>query len=251
MVRLVNDRLPGLLSDLLPDLLDLVLPVECAACGRAGSHWCARCRSTLEQARLKDSERRVKPDPAPAHLPLCCAWGRYSGSLRSVIRAWKDDGRRDLERGLADLLVEAMVASLSATGWPPQRVLVVPVPSSARARRRRGDRPLDRLAAHAVQALESPSLVGPLPLLRHRRGVVDQAGLGAAGRHANLVSSMEVAGAWSGLVRGRCCLVVDDILTTGSTLAEASRSLHAAGARDVIAAVVAITPRLSGTGTRA
>ena len=235
---------------LLSDLLDLVLPVECASCGRAGSSWCARCRSTLDRSGLEASERRVRPDPAPAGLPACCAWGRYSGPLRSAIRAWKDGGRRDLDHGLAELLAEAMSAALAAVCWPPGPVLVVPVPSSARARRRRGDRPLDRVAGHAVQALGPSSLVGPLPLLRHRRTVADQAGLDAAHRHSNLLSSMEVPGAWPPVVHGRLCLVVDDVMTTGSSLAEAGRSLRQAGARDVVAAVMAVTPRLPRTGRR-
>jgi predicted amidophosphoribosyltransferase len=228
-------------------LLDLVLPVECAACGRPGVSWCRRCSLALARSRLGTNEP-ITPDPAPSGLPECFAWGRYTGPLRAGIRAWKDGGRRDLDRGLAQLLAVAIGAALRGPGWPPGPVLVVPAPSSARAERLRGDRPLARVTQHAVEGMsaalgEAAHPVGPLPVLRHRRDVADQAALGAVGRFANLHSAMEVQTRWAGLVRGRRCLLVDDVMTTGSTLAEGARALRDAGATDIRAAVIAATPR--------
>jgi predicted amidophosphoribosyltransferase len=82
-------------------------------------------------------------------------------------------------------------------------------------------------------------------LLRHRGGVVDQAGLGAEARAANLAGSMacpsarlrRVAGLWLRVV------VCDDVLTTGSTAREAQRALEAVGLPPVAVAAVAATRR--------
>jgi len=84
-------------------------------------------------------------------------------------------------------------------------------------------------------------------LLRLGAGVVDQAGLGAGERAANLAGSMRVrAGPLRRLLRARGgmrAVVCDDVLTTGSTAREAQRALEAGGLEVVRIAVVAATPR--------
>lgn len=83
-----------------------------------------------------------------------------------------------------------------------------------------------------------------VPVLRHRRRVADQAGLGAAARSANLAGALQAIAPWR--VQGRRVVVVDDVITSGATLAEAARTLQAAGARVTAAATVAATPRRLG-----
>ena len=109
--------------------------------------------------------RLVAPDPVPPAFPDCFAWGQYTGPLRAGIRSWKDGGRRDLDRGLAVLLASAIADALrgpapgSAGGcsWAGGPVLIVTVPSSARAVRLRGDRPLERRDARMRSSAWSAS----------------------------------------------------------------------------------------------
>ncbi|MEU3726754.1 phosphoribosyltransferase family protein, partial [Streptomyces sp. NPDC031705] len=81
------------------------------------------------------------------------------------------------------------------------------------------------------------------PVLRLRRAVADQAGLGARERQENLAGALEVHPGGAALTAGARIVLVDDVITTGATLAEAARALRAAGLRADAAAVVAAPAR--------
>lgn len=222
----------------------LVLPTRCAGCGSPGTAWCPGCR---------EGARRPAPVlPAAPATPACWSATVLEGSVRRAVSAHKDGGRRDLHPELVALLAAALARALDedpelrAARRSGRPVLVVPVPESSAAARRRGDDPVGEMAAAAVQRLGDPRVVR-LPALRHVRRVADQARLGRAARAANLAGALRVPPAAVRVVAGSACLVVDDVVTTGATLAEAARALRAAGAVHVAAATVAATPR---TGTR-
>lgn len=79
--------------------------------------------------------------------------------------------------------------------------------------------------------------------LRHVRRVADQAGLDARGRAANLAGALAVRREAQPRLEGRPVVLVDDVLTTGATLAEAARALSSAGVSVCAGAVLAATPR--------
>lgn len=235
----------GVWNGLVRPLLDLLLPAECISCRRPGASWCARCLSALRGAAFAGGPAEVSPEPRPPGLPVVLAWGAYLDPLRTAIAQWKDADRRDVAPVLAGLLASAVDRAVDAAGWRGRPVVLVPVPSSRSAARRRGDLPLVDVAARAAQRLgrdgSSAPVTMPVRALAHVRRVADQAGLGTAGRFGNLRGSMHVPSRWTPVVRGRRCLVVDDVMTTGSTLAEAARALRVAGAADVRAATIAAT----------
>ncbi|MFC6931682.1 ComF family protein [Actinomadura yumaensis] len=126
-----------------------------------------------------------------------------------------------------------------------ESVVVVPVASGRRAVRRRGHDPTRRMAAVAVREARAGGLrVVGADVLRQRREVADQAGLTASGRVANLAGALEVVP--GARLAGRRVVLVDDVITTGASLAEAARAVRRAGAEVAAAATVAATPLRRG-----
>jgi predicted amidophosphoribosyltransferase len=231
--------------------LELALPTSCGGCGAAGVSWCSTCASEANDATYFGGAKQVCPTPCPKRYPPSWAASPYGAAVRAALVAFKDGDRRDLVAALAPMLSGSMVAALE--GDPALRavltsdngpVLVVPVPSSPAAVRRRGDAPLELLTRAAVlqTGLSELQLVFA-PALRLRRRVADQAGLDHRQRPENLARAIAVRPRWLESIRGRPALLVDDVLTTGATLGEAARALRAGGASHVAAATVAATQR--------
>ncbi|MEL4318975.1 phosphoribosyltransferase family protein [Leifsonia sp. YIM 134122] len=225
-------------TDALRDALALVLPVECAGCGGTGRVLCPACRLLV----VADVHRADR-DGMPVHCAL-----DYGGVAQRVIGAFKDGGRPTLASALGPVLREAVLAAIVAAGpgatgpaSPDVRGLeIVAVPSSRSAYRRRGFSPVGAM-------LRSGGLRAS-PVLRVVGEHADQAGLGREERGANVAGGLTVR---RGLVggphplSGRRFVVVDDILTTGSTMREAVRAVRAGGGTVVGCAALAET-RLRG-----
>ncbi len=162
-----------------------------------------------------------------------------------MIIGHKDRGQFVFCRVLADLLVESVRPVVVSLGGP---VVLVPVPSRPGSGRRRGYDPMGTLVRLAVARLRCEGYsAGAAPLLVSSRSVVDQAGLTASQRSANLAGSMTCPSprlARLALRQGYAHTVIcDDVLTTGATAAEAQRALTAVGLTPVGIAAIAATRR--------
>lgn len=205
--------------DALRDALALVLPVSCVGCGTEDRALCQTCRALLRPEPI----RRVLSGGLAVWSGLA-----YEGVARAALLAAKEQGRTGLLRELAPALAAAVRAADAGDD-----VLVVGVPSSPGSRRRRGFEPVSRLARAAGLA--------PRPLLVTRHGVTQKA-LDLDGRARNRIGAFSAAEA----VRGRRILLVDDVVTTGSTLLAAAEAVRDRGGEVVAAATVASTPRHHG-----
>ncbi|MFI1353482.1 ComF family protein [Streptomyces sp. NPDC020898] len=208
------------------DLSDLVLPAECGGCGRPRTALCPECRAALNGA----VPSRVRPVPEPPGLPVVHAAARYEDEVRAVLLAHKERGALALAGPLGTALAGAVRAGLGRDLCGGTGVLLVPVPSARRAVRARGHDPARRIALAAAGALRgsgTPARV--LAVLRQRRAVADQAGLDARQRLDNLAGALSVAGGGGRLLAGAGAVVlVDDLMTTGASLAEAARAVREA-----------------------
>lgn len=227
------------------ELTDLVLPGGCAGCGapRARRRLCDGCRAALGRS----VARRVRPSPAPDGLPEVYAALPYADEARAALLAHKERGALPLAEPLGAALAGAVRAAASARepGPAPSWLLLVPVPSARRSVAARGHDPVRRMALVAAAVLRRggrPARV--LPALRRRRDVADQAGLSADERAANLSGALETVPNGRRLLTpshgaSPTIVLVDDLVTTGATLAEAARVVTARTGASPSAAVVA------------
>ncbi|MFG2295247.1 ComF family protein [Streptomyces sp. NPDC048603] len=220
------------------ELAGLVLPVECAGCGEARTMVCGACGQVFGRARAG----AVRPRPRPAGLPEVRAAVPYEGVVRAVLLAHKERGALPLAGVLGRALAGAVRAGAGGARAPDGGVVLVPVPSARRQVRARGHDPARRIALAASAELRRGGTAARVaPVLRQRRAVADQAGLGARQRRENLAGALEVrpGGARAVPAGGGGLVLVDDLITTGATLAEAARAVRAAGLVVAGAAVVA------------
>jgi predicted amidophosphoribosyltransferase len=188
--------------------------------------------------------------------------------VRDVVVHWKDRGRADLDRLLAPALRRAAAhlgpvvsralddARADLPGPTPDGIgtvlgtrgptslAVVPVPSTGAARRARSREPVAVLARAVAQGLRDAGVPARVvPALARRGPGRDQVGLGARARGRNLSGAVRMTrrGARS-LGQGCVCILVDDVLTTGATLAAVERALERHGHAVLGATVLAATP---------
>ena len=211
--------------------LDLAVPAACSGCGREGEPLCAACRPALD-ARLELPGGT--PIGLPADLPaplLQLDWcASFAGPVRHALHDLKYAG----ERRLAEPLGTAVARRWRRVGIGAS--LVVPVPVHADRERHRGYDQAALIAAVAARELRLPTTRA----LVRGRATVAQFELGRDQRAANVAGAFRVRDDTTATaVRGRWILLVDDVVTTGSTLAACAAALEAAGAYAVSAITVA------------
>jgi ComF family protein len=200
-------------------LIELLAPGRCPGCdGRsAGSAFCVACAPLLEPI-----ERASAGTPGAAGFV-------YAGPLADAIVRLKYAGRTDLAPSLGTLLTEAALVHAGLVDR------VVPVPLHPARLRARGFNQSALLAVPLAHALAVPLDVSSLARVRQTR---DQAGLSRQERSHNLDGAFGARGA-GGSYR---VLLIDDVRTTGATLAAAAGALTAAGCVEVIAFARARAP---------
>lgn len=239
--------------------LDLLAPPRCCACRQPGARLCARCASAFPRIELPVCSAcgwPIPSRPASGYSALCSACLAGPGNLAGLsgLRAFAYfDGpaqlalhalkyRRDVV--LADTLARFLLEAWRVFGLPAG--VVIPVPLSAERLAERGYNQAGLLARALAELARLPVRPAALRRVRHTRS---QVGLSAAERQAN------VAGAFLAEprdVRGAQILLIDDVCTTGATLAACAQALRAAGATEVWGLTLARArrPHLADSGPR-
>lgn len=199
----------------LEGVLDCLFPAECAACGVLGTApFCRVC----EEAVLPAPPFKVE---GVAHA---MALYEYGGPVALAIQALKFSGRAELGRALGLRMRAALVDR-------PAPDLIVPVPSSPSRLRERGYNPARELA----RGLPYPVRLGGL------RRIKDPPPQVSLSREDRLRVPRGTFLARPSRISGKSVLVVEDVVTTGGTLAAVAEALNKAGAREIRAIALART----------
>jgi ComF family protein len=215
---------------MLTDLVALIAPPSCASCRAptgAGERLCARCARALPWLR-RGCPRCALPNhrgrPCPASSAAYSrAWApmAYEGVARDLVAALKFRSALPI----ADLMAAHMAANLPPDLRVPAMPAIVPVPTVAARRRRRGFDPATTLAAALARRLDRP-----LAACLDRRDRASRQ-VGTSRRERRAPGRLEFS------VRDPppSVLLVDDVHTTGATLDAAARALLWEGVRVVAA----------------
>ncbi|WP_372697913.1 ComF family protein [Arthrobacter sp. JSM 101049] len=227
----------------LAELAAVVAPSECIACRRPDAVMCPACRRAFRTATVRPFEAQAEAEGLPlldGREPLrVLSAGPYAREVSAAVLAFKDRQRVSL----AGVLGPALAGSIRAAVPPgPGPVALVPIPSSRLARARRGYAPVDLLLQWIVHRDLLPPGVVVVHALRVRSrapwAMGEQKSKGRRAR-SSTAAQLEIRGGHA--LQGRRVVLLDDVLTTGSTLARGYRSLRLAGAAVESAAVLAAT----------
>lgn len=220
------------MSGPLGTLLDLLFPPRCVFCRRllhrGEEGICPRCQQELPWALGAEAEQTGE------FFSLCASPLWYQDQVRASFHRYKFKGVRGYSRTYGRLVAQCVQDHLAG-----RYDLITWVPLSRARLRQRGYDQAMLLASAAALALDDVAA----ETLCKVRDTEAQSGLGKndASRRANVLSAYQVTD--PALVEGRRVLLIDDIVTTGSTLSECARVLRIAGATDVVCAALARSRR--------
>jgi ComF family protein len=216
-----------------------LLPAACLLCQeripeREGDALiCSLCRLRWRQVPHPVCERCGQPSLRDLECRLCRNWPEGLGRVRSAV--WLEGSARDVVHRLKyegwTRAGEAMAIAMRDLEPLTQGVSLIPIPLGARRRRARGYNQSECIATALGRCVGAPVRA---ELLQRTRETATQTALTPEGRHANVTGAFRAAP-----VAGLSLVLVDDVFTTGATLAAAGAALNAAGAARVDAVTFA------------
>ena len=217
-------------------ICDRVLPYPetvCASCAELTLHYggergavCGVCGLPLKKCNCGPNRLYEK-----AVFPLF-----YEGPVRSALHRFKFRGRLDKTEPFA----LALLTALKERGVWDRTDLICPVPMDKKAQKRRGYNQSEELCNALTKRTGKPMAA---LLYKFCSNDTQHDVPGLLYRSGNVLGVYEPAPETAALIPGKRILLVDDILTTGSTLNEAAKTLLIFGAESVYAAAVAAVPK--------
>lgn len=238
---LVNiSRLP-----ICPDCLAQIHAISCEVCAICGESIATPYALGAQPEKLLCGACRQDEPP----FTKAVAYGSYNGNLRELIHLLKYEQVKPVAQVLGAMLAEAIERIEDAL--PAEGVVVVPVPLHKNKRRQRAFNQAEMIARAALDLLKKKDAAVQTWILNKKalercRATQSQIGLTRAQRRENMRGAF--AAAHPKAVQNRTVLLIDDVVTTGTTVAECARILRKAGASKVYVASVARTLKIEAQG---
>lgn len=224
------------MRDFATSMLDLVLGRSCAGCDEPGVVLCAACARSLQPRVRFRRDLDVADVMEGLRIPVVCALD-YRGTTRQVLYRYKDHRIRQLATWLSPALAESIISAAGRAGVRTTDVLLAPMPTRRNNVRRRGFDATAFLVRGALSRVETAG-VGQFLIDTRTEGAAKN--VGAFEREQRAINAFRIRR--EKVLPTRPVIVVDDIVTTGATVKEATETLLLAGIQVVAVATVAGTP---------
>ena len=226
------------------DTLDFLFPPRCAGCNKWGERYCASCQ---EQTKLIGSSIcQVCGEPYPGTFRFVCqrcqaeelyysnlrSWAYFEGPIQRAIHKLKY--KKDL--GLGEKLAQPLVNLMLAANWDVDLITAVPLDGE-----RQRDRGYNQSLCLARPLAWETGLPIAASIIKRIKKTKSQVGLSLEERKVNVNDAF-----WAEqkFVNGKTILIIDDVVTTGSTINSCAEALIKAKALKVYGLTLARSTRL-------
>lgn len=237
-------------KELWKSITKILLPRGCAGCNKPDEILCDTCKNSLSNIYSKDF-----PGSEYGKLYAC---GLYENNVRKAILLWKDHNDVECDTPFSNLISSLALNVISNSGLKiantssnkhsntskhSSEILIIPMPSSKKSSRKRGRKHVLPLAKAIASNLNNNKINARVCCAIQMRKNVSNKSVQTSGIKGRAERTTHAFNVTKSLVKGKKVIIVDDIVTSGSTMTNCAISLRKSGAEVLTGFALAITPQ--------